>query len=79
MNIRLLYFAQLREELGCAEQVVETEAVSPRALFDQIAAGRELNLDPGHLRVAVNDRMATWDTRLADGDTVVFLTPFGGA
>lgn len=72
------YFAELREASGRSAEIVETEAASPGELYRELAARLGAPLSRDHLLVAINDRMAGWDDPMADGDTVVFLTPFGG-
>jgi sulfur-carrier protein len=82
--IRILYFARLRERLGSEREEV---AFSVRlASVEQLAAQlRERGgawaseLAPGKsLRVAVNQRMASGETTLADGDEVAFFPPVTG-
>ena len=74
MNITVQYHAMLREQKGRAEEVVQTTAHDLTALHAQL----NLSLDPAHLKVAINDEMAEWDTKLNDGDTVMFIPPVAG-
>ena len=77
-RIRVLYFAELRERRGMPEETILTDARTPAAVYAEIA--RRHGFPPRHegMTVAVNDEMAGWDSDLYDGDTIVFLTPFGG-
>ncbi len=77
-RIRLLYFADLRERRGRPEEIIETDAVTPEALYRELAARHGFPAAADGIKVAVNDEMADWQTALDSGDTVVFLTPFGG-
>ena len=77
-KIRVLYFAGLREARGRSDETVETAAATPAALYRELAERHGFPAVPEGMRVAVNDGIADWQTALADGDTVVFLTPFGG-
>ena len=77
-SIHILYFAQLREQSGRPEQTLETDAATPRSLFDELREQHGFSLLPDHLKVAVNDRMVDWDTPLNDGDTVLFVPPVAG-
>ena len=77
-RIRVLYFADLRERRGKGEETISTEARNPAALYSELALRHGFPQRAETLAVAVNDEIAGWDTRLRDGDTVVFLTPFGG-
>jgi molybdopterin converting factor small subunit len=77
-QIKVLYFAGLRETRGDPEEVVSTAAGTPAALYRELAARHGFPAVPEGMKVAVNDEIADWQTALASGDTVVFLTPFGG-
>ena len=77
-QIRVLYFAGLRERRGKPDETVSTEARTPAELYTELAARHGFPAAPDGMTVAVNDAMAEWEAELADGDTVVFLTPFGG-
>ena len=77
-HIHILYFAQLREQSGRSEETLETDAATPRAVFDELRARYGFGLSSDNLKVAVNDRMMDWDTPLNDGDTVLFVPPVAG-
>lgn len=88
MNIRILYFASLRERLGTeAERVALPAGVGTvgqlrawlaarggdwATAFTPPADGRD------RLRAAVNQEMAGIDTSLAEGDEVAFFPPVTG-
>jgi molybdopterin-guanine dinucleotide biosynthesis protein A len=76
LNVR--YFAVLREQAGRSTEQLETQASTPRELYDELRHRRGLTLAPEFLRVAVNDEFGDWRSPLADGDTVVFLPPVAG-
>ncbi len=78
VRVRILYFAELRERRGLAEETLSTDARTPAAVYRQLAERHGFRPVPEGMTVAVNDEMAGWDTELAEGDTIVFLTPFGG-
>ena len=83
MGIRVLYFAGLREALGCAEERLELPAgVATLAALRAHLAGRG---EPGsrlatmkNLRAAVNQAMAAPEQALGDGDEVAFFPPVTG-
>ena len=77
-EIKVLYFAGLRERRGRPEETVSTSARTPAALYAELAARYGFPPAPEGMAVAVNDEIADWQRELAGGDTVVFLTPFGG-
>jgi len=83
MNIRLLYFARLREVLGLGQESLTLP--SPATLADllqvlrarggvwaeELAAGRAF-------RLAVNQDIASLETPLAEGDEVAIFPPVTG-
>ncbi len=82
--VTLLYFASLRETLGCSREQValsgSSETVS--SLLDQLRSreGRWTDaLAPGkQWRVAVNQQMADLATPIKPGDEVAFFPPVTG-
>lgn len=77
-RLRVRYFAVLREQAGRSTEELETQASTPRELYEELRRRRGLTLSPEFLRVAVNDEFGDWRSLLADGDTVVFLPPVAG-
>ena len=84
MRIQVILFANIKELLGCKNKEVDlphgqTVAHLCRQLVglgDQWAA---LFGEPSaQLKVAVNQRMASWDTELRDDDEVAFFPPVTG-
>jgi molybdopterin-guanine dinucleotide biosynthesis protein A len=78
LRLRVRYFAVLREQAGRSTEELETQATTPRELYEELRRRRGLTLAPEFLRVAVNDEFGDWRSPLADGDTVVFLPPVAG-
>lgn len=78
MKLRLLYFASLADHAGCAEEVRDSAAGTPRELYAEVAAAHGFTLPSVRLRVAVNGAFVDWDTSLAERDEVVFLPPVSG-
>ena len=77
-RIHVEYFALFREQAGRDAETVETAAGDPAGLYAELAARHGLSLEPGRLKVAVNDEFVGWDAALADGDRVVFIPPVAG-
>jgi molybdopterin synthase sulfur carrier subunit len=81
--VTILYFARLREALGTAR---ETLAL-PQGVVD-LAGVREVIVKRGEpwaheiasprIRAAVNQDLATDDTRVKDGDEIAFFPPVTG-
>jgi molybdopterin converting factor subunit 1 len=78
MQVRIHYFAVLREQAGVAEESLETQASTPAELYEEVRAARKLSLARSLLRVAVNDEFCEWSQRLQPGDRVVFIPPVAG-
>jgi molybdopterin synthase catalytic subunit len=80
MQIRVLYFAVFREQIGRDDDVVAL-AVGSR-VSDAIAAlsGRHALIDKlrGRFRVAVNQEFTDGDRELADGDELALIPPVAG-
>lgn len=78
MSYRLLYFASLADRAGCAGEVRDSRARTPRELYAEVAAVHGFTLAVERLRVAVNGDFVDWERALASGDEVVFLPPVSG-
>lgn len=78
LSIRVGYYAVLREQRGLSEEILESDADSPRALYEALRARHAFHLDIPQLRVVINDAFASWDERLQEGDHVVFIPPVAG-
>ncbi|MBO9664152.1 MoaD/ThiS family protein [Dokdonella sp.] len=78
MTYRLLYFASLADRAGCAEEVRDSAAGTPRDLYAEVAAAHRFPFAADRLRVAVNGAFVAWDHALSDRDEVVFLPPVSG-
>ena len=76
--IVIQYFALLRDQRGQAEERLQTDAPTPRALYGELRARHGFTLAPEQLRVAINDAFAPWDAPLAAGDRLVFIPPVAG-
>ena len=81
MVVRVLYFAGLKEALGCSgESVALPEGVTTLGALRAhlIAGGREALATTKNLRMAVNQEMAKAEAGIADGDEVAFFPPVTG-
>lgn len=80
LRVRTLFFASYRELAGTAELEVELQAgATVSDLLDAVRAlSPRLGALPREPVVAVNQRYATLDARLAEGDEVAFIPPVAG-
>ncbi|WP_105903163.1 molybdopterin synthase sulfur carrier subunit [Vibrio gangliei] len=79
--IKVLFFAQTREQIGVDSVSVDADNISAEALRDQLCqkgAPWAQALQSGKLLVAVNQDMVKMDTILKSGDEVAFFPPVTG-
>lgn len=77
MQVKAVFFARLKRELGHGELTLDAPAgATVRHLAEQIEAAHGLSLKG--CMVAVNEAYATPEQVIADGDEVAFLPPVAG-
>lgn len=79
--IKVLFFAQVREWVGCDSQQVAAiyeDVEQLRAALAGQGSRWALALAPGKLLVAVNQTLVSFETPLVDGDEVAFFPPVTG-
>lgn len=79
--INVLFFAQVRELVGCDSLQVEPVYASVeqlRAALAEQGSRWALALETGKLLTAVNQTLTGLDAPLADGDEVAFFPPVTG-
>lgn len=77
-EIRVQYYALLREQAGRSSETLQTRARTPRELYLELGARYPFTLPPEMLRVAVNAEFGEWTQPLKPGDAVVFIPPVAG-
>ena len=77
-RLRIQYYALFREQAARSEETLETNAATPGDLYRELQGRYPFKLAPEQLKVAINDEFATWDTPVANGDTIVFIPPVAG-
>jgi len=78
LKIKVRYFALFREQTGCASESVDCEVETAAELF-QLMAEKHVSLKTeAAALVAINDEMTGWETRLSEGDEVLFFPPVAG-
>lgn len=79
--IKVLFFAHVRELVGCDELSLPCDYASADALRAALSERDDkwaLALESGKLLVAVNQTLVPLDTPLHDGDEVAFFPPVTG-
>ncbi len=77
-QIRVQYYALLREERGTSAESITTAATTARELYAELQTRYGFSLGLERLAVAVNDEFKTWDCLLNTEDEVVFIPPVAG-
>ena len=78
MQLKIQYYALMREQAGRSEETVETNAANPADLYAELVARYGFTLSREQLKVAVNSEFSDWARQLAAGDAVVFIPPVAG-
>ena len=78
IEIRVQYYALLREQAGRSTETIHTRARTPRELYAELAGKYPFTLPSEMLRVAVNTEFGEWSQPLKAGDAVVFVPPVAG-
>ncbi|ABC32519.1 Molybdopterin converting factor, small subunit [Hahella chejuensis KCTC 2396] len=81
--IKVLFFAKLREQVGCTEMELPALGAesSVAALLDAVIAelpSAESALKQGNVLAAINQEMAPLTATVVDGDEVAFFPPVTG-
>jgi molybdopterin-guanine dinucleotide biosynthesis protein A len=78
MQLKIQYYALMREQAGRSEETIETAAATPADLFAELNDRYRFTLPREQLKVAVNSEFSEWNRALAAGDAVVFIPPVAG-
>jgi molybdopterin-guanine dinucleotide biosynthesis protein A len=78
MQLKIQYYALMREQAGRSEETLETSSATPADLYGELTARYGFTLAREQLKVAVNSEFSDWSRRLAAGDAVVFIPPVAG-
>jgi molybdopterin converting factor subunit 1 len=78
MQLKIQYYALMREQAGRSEESFETSAATPADLYDELTRRYGFTLTREQLKVAVNSEFSDWSRRLTAGDAVVFIPPVAG-
>ena len=78
LQIRVIYFAKLRELIGLDEEIFSMEkGDNPTDVLASI--NKKHKMDVGaNFKIAVNDEFSQWDVKLSNGDRLVFIPPVTG-
>jgi molybdopterin converting factor subunit 1 len=77
-TITVRYFAGFRESAGTDEEELSMDVNTAGDVFAQLLHRHGSSEPLGHCKVAINDEMADWESRVNDGDTVLLFPPVAG-
>ncbi len=77
-NITVRYFAMFRENAGVGEETLSLDVTTAADVFEATRDRHGSSEPQGHCKVAINDRMADWDSSVDDGDTILLFPPVAG-
>ena len=80
--IRILYFSWIREGVGASEEKLETKSENVKELINELKLKNEKynsvfsKLD--NIRVAVDQKLVTFETSIKNAEEVAFFPPMTG-
>lgn len=77
-QIKVRYFAILREERGLDLEEISTTAHTLEQLYKELANRYRFSLQASRLAVSQDDSFAAWSDPIKNGSTVVFIPPVAG-
>ena len=77
-EITIQYYAVLRERRGLSKEKIRTKAVTAKDLYWDLDKKYHFAMAQDILRVAVNNEFADWDTKIKNGDEILFIPPVAG-
>ena len=78
LQIRVIYFAKLRDLIGLDEEFFSMEeGDNPSDVLASIKKKHKIDVG-ANFKIAVNDEFSKWDIKLNNGDRLVFIPPVTG-
>ena len=77
-EVRVIYFAKLRESRGIDEETVETLACTAAGLYEEIRFRHRFPVAIDTLRCARNGEFCDWNATIETNDEIVFIPPVAG-
>lgn len=77
-TITVRYFASLREKAGVSSETLQTEAGTARDLYQELRQRYGFHLEEKHLKVSLNREYRDFESKLSEGDELVFIPPVSG-
>ena len=77
-EIKLIYFAKVRQMTGIDQETIMTTANTPKEIYNELKLKYDFNFPEDYLKVAINEEYSSFLTELKSGDTLVFIPPVAG-
>ncbi len=77
-NIKVCYFALLREKANVESELFETQSNTYAELYEELALKHQFGLPASMIQVAVNDEFTSMKNPILPGAKVVFIPPVAG-
>jgi molybdopterin converting factor subunit 1 len=77
-DIKILYFASLREQRGLSHESLKTDCRTALELWNRLSREHKLDMNLEILKVAANDEYVDFSYQLKSGDQIVFIPPVAG-
>lgn len=78
MQVKIKYFAKLRDDSGISSEQIETNANTIEQLYQELDEKYHFSVSKKYLRAARNEDYVNFDTEIKDNDTIVFIPPVAG-
>lgn len=77
-KIKINYYAFFKDAVGKSDETIDFSGESAAELYEKLTLDYEIDLRVSRVKVAINDEFRPLDTKLNDGDKVVFIPPVAG-
>ena len=78
LQIRVIYFAKLRDLIGLDEEIFSMEeGDDPSDVLASIKKKHQIDVG-ANFKIAVNDEFSKWYIKLNNGDRLIFIPPVTG-
>lgn len=77
-RVEIIYFAVLREQRGLTQETIETNAETPKILYDSLCAVHGFTVAPELIKVAIDGSIRSMEEPLPCQCSLVFIPPVAG-
>lgn len=78
IDVTAHYFAVFRERAGLESEALNTGAGTAAELFDEVASRHGFADARERCKVAINGTLSGWESKLEEGDDILFFPPVAG-